>query len=183
MPHCRISLSNIIKPVGFYQCSGPSVIRSRSFLFACLKIYHTPSLSLDGHDQCFQFPVFVHSSPDSSFPIDTLIIVGAIMEQPAVLMAWSLIHTDTKQWWAITTRSSPARPVTATTETASILNGGPVIVVGGKWSGLLTFFGGKPVSGVICLKKNDSYCDKYPEYSHQYEWTSADVQVWWNAAL
>lgn len=63
-------------------------------------------MSLDGHDQCLQFPVFVHRSPDSSFAIDTLIIVGAITEQPAVLMAWSLIHADAKQWWAIT-RADP----------------------------------------------------------------------------
>lgn len=98
-------------------------------------------MSLDGHDQRLQFPVFVHRSPDSSFAIDTLIIVGAITEEPAVLMAWSLIHADAKQWWAITECSSPAQPVRVAAVPASILDGGPVIVVGeGRLVNIFFFF-------------------------------------------
>lgn len=55
--------------------------------FVYFKICHPSPMSWDGHDQCLQFPVFVHRSLDSSFSIDTLIMAGAITKQPAVLMA------------------------------------------------------------------------------------------------
>lgn len=108
--------------------------------------------------------------------IDTLIIVGAITEQPAVLMAWSLIHADAKQWWAITACSFPAQPVRVAAAPASILDGGSVIVVGeGRLVNIFFFFFGLLVYCNLLWKwgkRSDSQCDKCLKCSHQHEWTA-----------
>lgn len=53
---------------------------------------------LDGHHYCLQFLVFVLSGPESCVLIDWPIIEDTNIEQPVVLMACSLIHTDTERW-------------------------------------------------------------------------------------